>query len=83
MIPVKEDQLSAEAGKLLGLEYITADFKGLSEKDVTNVLLNGKQVDKKSYEISDRQLRILNANKNSKINVVLGKNTYNVVFIQK
>ncbi|MFT5871810.1 MAG: hypothetical protein ACI8WT_000734 [Clostridium sp.] len=83
LIPVKEDQLAAETGTLLGIEYVTADFKELLAKDVTKVLLNEKQLDKNSYEIADGQLRILNANKDSKIKVILGKKTYNVVFIKK
>ncbi|MBU3190280.1 hypothetical protein K9O30_01885 [Clostridium bowmanii] len=83
LIPVKEDQLAAETGTLLGIEYITVDFKELLSKDVTKVLMNEKQLNKNSYEISDGQLRILNANKDSKIKVILGKKTYNVVFIKK
>ncbi|MBW9156990.1 hypothetical protein [Clostridium tagluense] len=83
MIPQKEDQLAAEAKVFMGVEYIKADFKDFLEKDITKVLMNEKQLEKKSYKVTDGLLTIMKANKNSKIKVVIGKKTYNVVFIQK
>ncbi|MBZ9625197.1 hypothetical protein G9F71_020350 [Clostridium sp. FP2] len=83
LIPEKDDQLAAEAKTFMGVEYIRADFKDFLEKDITKVLMDEKQLEKKSYKFKDGQLTIINANKNSKIKVVIGKKTYNVVFIQK
>jgi predicted DNA-binding protein YlxM (UPF0122 family) len=83
LIPEKEDQLAAEVKEFMGVEYIRADFKELLEKDITKVSMDGKPLDKKLYTVSNGQLTILNANKNSKIKVTLGTKTYDIVYVQK
>jgi|GEM_PF-4553065 len=83
MIPVEKNQLAAEVNELMDLEYIVADLKGFSEKDVTKVLMNDKQLGNKSYNVEDGLLTVINANIDSKLKVVIGTETYDVVILVK
>lgn len=79
-VKVEANQLVGEAKAFMGNEYAEIDLKDIKASDITKVTLDGADLAAEKYSVEGTTLSIIKANKDSKIQVVAGDKTYDVVF---
>ncbi|WP_053070092.1 Ig-like domain-containing protein [Clostridium sp. K25] len=77
---IKENELLGKIDSKFSVSYVNVDIKNIDTTKLIKVILDGKELAKdEDFGIESNELRIMQGNKDSKIQVIVGDKTYNVV----